>query len=76
MAQREALYENIFEFARSASRDLKTLEDFNQPLIEVERIPQAHNCLTLMQGPPDKGDVPAKCTFAAENVTRRPHKLI
>ncbi|KAI5893780.1 uncharacterized protein SCHCODRAFT_02747718 [Schizophyllum commune H4-8] len=57
---REALYENIFEFARSASRDLKTLEDFNQPLIEVERIPQAHNCLTLMQGPPDKGDVPAK----------------
>ncbi|KAL1739966.1 hypothetical protein HDZ31DRAFT_48445, partial [Schizophyllum fasciatum] len=57
---REALYENIFEFARSASRDLQTLEDFNQPLIEVERVPHMHNCLTPTQGPSEKGEAPAK----------------
>lgn len=57
---REALYENIFEFARSASRELVTLEDFNQPLIEVERVSHMHNCLSSIVAQPEKGDSPAK----------------
>ena len=62
LVKREAHHENLFDFCKSKRKGLQSLEKFDQPIIEVSKVPAIQNHLNPTSKPPcNPSKSPAKC---------------
>lgn len=61
-SQREAEYENLVEYCKGRRKGFEGLKDYDQPLIEVSKVPAVLNRLNPTSRPmTESTKSPAKC---------------